>query len=543
MDVTGKPVSPASARSVALAPGSTDAHGALGAALLDQGLAADALCELERAIELAPHYALAHYNLGNALEMLARFSAAEAAYRRAIELAPEFPAAHNNLGKTLQLERRLDEAVACYRRAIDLDPADLKPMDNLLFAMHYQAGVGREELAAAHREYGRLHGGRWSGPPVDAGIDRDPERQLRLGFVSRDFSRHPVGQFSISVIEHLDQGACETVCYNDRPWADDITDRFRAAAGSWCDVPHLDHDALAARIRADRIDILFDLAGHTAGNRLPVFARRAAPIQITWLGYEGTTGVPAIDHILADHFTIPPEAESDCTEHVLRMPDGFACYAPPLGSPPVAPPPAAGGAAVTFGSFNNQAKITGQVVETWAEILRRVPTSRLLLKYRGMDDAGVAAPLAGEFAAHGIDPARIDFGGVTGYHENLRDYRRLDVALDTFPFSGGATTCDALWMGVPVVTCFGETFASRHGLSHLSNVGLTELIAADLDDYVAKAVALAEDRPRLAALRAALRARMAASPLCNGPRFASNLLAILRGVWQDWCRIQGEKQA
>ena len=303
----------------------------------------------------------------------------------------------------------------------------------------------------------------------------------------------------------------------------------------WRDTAGLNDDQLADTIRGDAIDILVDLTGHMGPNRLLCFARKPSPIQITWLGYEGTTGLSAMDYILADRHEIPPEAEPFYVERVLRMPDGFACYRPPMDAPPVGPPPAVAAGHVTFGSFNNQAKITDRVVAVWAEILRRMPAARLLLKYRGLNDESVAGPLAAEFATHGVDPARIECIGQSPPGRYLEDYHRIDVALDPFPYNGCATTCEALWMGVPVVTCPGETFASRHGLSHLSNVGLTELIAADLDDYVAKAVALAEDPPRLAALRAGLRERMAASPLCDGPRFARNLEAVLRKVWAERC--------
>jgi len=291
---------------------------------------------------------------------------------------------------------------------------------------------------------------------------------------------------------------------------------------------------LAEQIRADQIDILFDLAGHTARNRLLVFARKPASIQITWIGYEGTTGLAAMDYILADRCAIPEGVEKYYREKVLRLPEVYVCYAPPADAPAVGPLPALTRGQVTFGSFNNLAKINPQVVAAWAEILRRVPEARLVLKYRGLNDAGTRCRYTELFAAQGIESARLELLAWSAYAEMLAEYQRIDIALDPFPFSGGVTTCEALWMGIPVITWPGETFAGRHSLSHLSNIGLTETIARDLDEYVKLAAALAGDLSRLARIRAGLREQVASSPLCDGERFAANLMSLLRAVWSQW---------
>ena len=325
----------------------------------------------------------------------------------------------------------------------------------------------------------------------------------------------------------------ETICYSDRTVKDELTHRLQAAATQWRDMGGMSDQQLAEQIRADRIDILFDLAGHTARNRLLVFARKPAPIQITWIGYEGTTGLAAMDYLLADRYVIPEGSEQYCRERVLRMPDGYLCYDPPAAAPPVGPLPSLNREYATFGSFNNLAKITPEVVAVWAEILRRVPAARLVLKYLGLGDQAVKRRYLDLFAACGVEPQRLELLPSSSYAEYLAAYHQVDVALDPFPFSGGVTTCEALWMGVPVVTCPGETFASRHSLSHLSNAGQTETIARDLDEYVELAVSLAGDLPRLALLRAGLRPRMAASPLCDGKRFAANLAAMLGDVWKQ----------
>jgi protein O-GlcNAc transferase len=407
---------------------------------------------------------------------------------------------------------------------------------NLLMTLQYHASATLSGLAAAHAEYERLHAGPLRSARRPHENAPDLHRRLRIGFVSPDFGRHPVGHFLVRGLENLDRGQFDTVYYCDRLLKDDLTARFQAAATIWRDVPGLNDKDLTENIIADGIDILFDLAGHTAKNRLLVFARKPSPIQITWLGYEGTTGVEAIDYILADGHTIPPGKEAFYREEVLRLPDGYVCYDPPTTSPEPGPLPAAQNGYVRFGSFNNPAKITSQVVEVWAKILDRVPQSRVVLKYRGFGDDAVRRRYLGLFTAFGVDPARLEFAPSSDYAEYLAAYRQIDIAFDPFPFGGGITTCDALWMGVPVVTCPGETFAGRHGLSHLSNVGLTETIARDLDEYVELAVSLAADLPRLAALRAGLRKRMAVSPLCDGKRFAANLTTVVHDVWREWCR-------
>ena len=346
--------------------------------------------------------------------------------------------------------------------------------------------------------------------------------------------------FLIRAVENLDPHQAEVSCYHDGTACDDLTNRFQAAASGWREVAGWSDGRIAEQIRADQIDILFDLSGHTAGNRLMVFARKPAPIQMTWIGYEGTTGLSAMDYILADRHVVPADAECHYSEKVLRLPDCYMCYDPPPDAQPVAPVPALERGYVTFGCFNNPAKIAPGVIEVWAEILHRVPGSRLVLKYRGLTEAANLRRFRQSFAAEGIDPARLELLDHSPYVKYLAEYGRIDIALDPFPFCGGVTTCEALWSGVPVVSRSGETFASRHSLSYFSALGLTERVAGSFEEYVALACGLAEDLPRLARIRASSRERMARSPLCDGKLFAANLLPLLRDTWRGWTARPGK---
>ena len=573
LHATGRLVEAASAfeRTIELKPDHAQAYSNLGVALQDSGRTTEAAAAFRRAIELNPALARTHVNLGALLLDSGQAEAGTALLRRAIELEPHLAEAHFNLGIALYRENRLDEAIDAYRRVIELDPAHaeahcglgvatlvtglseeapdhfhqallLRPNhvrahSNLVMCEQYRPGVTLAGLARSHAEWDRRHasdhhhesGGPWN-------LDRAPERQLRLGFVSSDFRRHPVGFFLTPVLERLDPGFGEVVCYSNQAGSDDLTRRLAAAAKEWYEVYRLDDDALADRIREDRIDLLFDLSGHTEGNRLLVFARRPAPIQISWIGYAGTTGLTAMDYLIADRFHVPPHLEAHYRETILRMPDSYVCFEPPEEAPAVGPLPALTHGYFTFGSFNNLAKLTPEVIAIWAEILRRLPDARLSLVTRGLGGVRTRDRIHEAFGAAGVDPDRVQLRGKLLRSELFAAYNTIDVALDPLPYSGGMTTCEALWMGVPVVTCPAETFASRHSLSHLSNVGSTETIATNRREYVELAVRLAHDLPHLAELRAGLRDQVLRSPLCDGERFAHHLMALLRDVWRHWCR-------
>lgn len=513
----------------------------LGRALADQDDLEGAATALEAALRLDPHLAEAHYNLASVREAGGHLADAARGYQRAIEIRPTLVAAYSNLAVLLQDHGRVEEAIQILMLAEQIDPQHAVAGSNRLMCEQYRSGVSASRLKELHQGWDRRHGSGGFGLRAVAATPREPERRLRLGFVSADLGRHPVGYFVAALFDHLDREAADVVCYSDRRRRDAMTERLAGAATLWHDTAGIDDHALARRIGVDGIDILIDLAGHTAGNRLCCFAGRAAPLQASWAGYVGTTGLAAMDYLIADRFHVPPGRDEAFVERVIRLPDGYICYTPPEEAPAVAPLPAQDAGHVTFGCFNNLAKIQPPVVARWAEILRRLPTSRLLLKTKAFGDPSTVRHFQALFAAEGIVPDRILCEGFSPPAELLATYGRIDIALDPFPYSGGLTTCEALWMGVPAVTVPGATFAGRHSFSHLSNLGLAESIAADGADYVATALRLAQDLQALACLRAGLRARMAASPLCDGRRFAAGFLTALRAAWRRHCR--GEEPA
>ena len=360
-------------RAVELKPDYAEAHNNLGNVLKEQGMLDEAAACCRRAVALRPDFAVFHNNLGNVVKEQGELEDAAACYRRAIELEPDYAEAHNNLGNVCKDQGLADEAIACYRRALDLKPDYAAAHSNLLFAMQYRAGITPAALFEAHADYDRRHAQFPDLHPSSFIPHPSSHSHLRLGFVSPDFGRHPVGYFLIRVLESVDRAEIETICYCDRRRKDDLTSRLQAATAQWRDTVGCSDRQLAEQISADRIDILFDLAGHTAHNRLLVFGRRPAPIQMTWAGYVGTTGLAAMDYLLADRYEVPPGAERHYRERVLRMPDGYVCYDPPAYAPPVGPLPALQCEAVTLGCFNNPAKITPLAVEVWARVLRRLP--------------------------------------------------------------------------------------------------------------------------------------------------------------------------
>ena len=553
-------------RALAFKPDYAEAHNNLGAVLAELGQLDEAIAACRRALELKPDYPEAHNNLGNALRERGQLDEAIAACRCALELRPDFPEAHNNLGAALVGRRQLDEAIGACRRALELKPDYPEALNNLgnalkdrgeldeAIAVYRHALQMAPERADAHSNLVytlHLHPAydartiseeqqRWNrqfSEPLKQFIlphanDRNPERRLRIGYVSPDFLDHAVGRYVLPLFERHDRERFEILCYSGVIRPDGMTERFRALAGQWRNTIGVPDARLAELIREDKVDILVDLTMHTAGNRLPMFARQPAPVQVTWLAYPGSTGLRGIGYRLTDAYMDPPGEESArAAEEPVRLPGCWCCYDPVGDSPEIQALPALSAGGVTFGSLNNFAKVHEGVQARWARVLEAVKGSRLLML---CPEGRTRERVRRFFDAHGIAPERVEFVGFLPRREYLRLYRRIDLALDPYPFNGMTTTCDALWMGIPVLTLPGKAPASRAGLSLLSCVGLGECVASSEEDFVRKAMALAGDLPRLADLRATLRARMLASPLMDAPRFARNVETAYRSMWERW---------
>jgi len=519
-------------------PEDSDILANLGTVLVARNEVDDGIALLRKSTQLNPTDATAFSNLGHALFLIGHLSEAVAACEAAVRLKPDYADAYSNLGTALGNQGRLTEATAAFERALALDPEHGQSYSNLLFLGNYDPDMSLAALAELHRSFGRRQE---NAAVLRHEVDRNPGRTLRVGYVSPDFRQHSVAYFAEPLLAAHDPGVVEVTCYAAVKKRDDVTERLQSRAGAWRNILGMGDAAAADCIRADRIDILVDLAGHTAGNRLGVFARKPAPVQATYIGYPNTTGLTRMDYRLTDASADPAGAAdaSLYTEELYRLPRCFLVYRPPPEAPPVAARPGAAAGHVTFGSFNALTKVNGRTVATWATILHAVSNARLVLKNSSLIDAGTQARYRDLFASHGIAAGRLDLVGYMperGGHLAL--YNGIDIALDTFPYNGTTTTCEALWMGVPVVTWRGDRHAGRVGASLLAAVGLDELVAPSLEAYVGLARDLAGEPERLAALSRSLRERLKASQLLDARGLARALEAAYREMWQRWCRDQ-----
>lgn len=525
-------------------PQNVQAHYNRAHTLLKAGDAAGALLGFESVIAIEPGLAKAHSNRGVALEALMRFEDAAAAYQTALSLDSALMEARNNLAGVYLLQGRHDEAERIYRETLDLSLAAGSPRtpavhSNLLFAMSYNDAHDVAALSAEHARWQAMHGNAGGDAAPAFCNSPDPDRRLRVGYVSADFRGHAVSFFISPLLRTHDRAAVEIYCYADVSRPDELTAQIRATADVWRDTAALSHSSLADLIRADGIDILVDLAGHTNGNRLPAFALKPAPVQVSYLGYAMTTGLAAMDYKLTDAHITPPDTKEGFTEVLATLPDSFACYAPPIQAPAIGPLPALATGQITFGCFNNLAKVTADVIALWSATLHAVPGSRLILKAKALNDAAARERLTGQFAAHDIGRERLVLRGhVNDVGDHLAAYNDIDIALDTFPYAGGTTTFEALWMGVPVISLAGDRSTARLSLSFLMTAGLGALATTDPSAFVHCAGELAGNRPRLAEIRDKLRQRVAVSPLCDATRFARNVEDLYRAMWRRWCGAQ-----
>lgn len=509
-------------------------HCDLGVTLRDMGRLAEAVEAYRRAIALKPDYADAYNNLGNALRDQGLGEQAMEAYEQAIKLMPEMSEGHYNRGITLASQGRLDEAILAYRRAMEIGRECSAYHSNLIYTMLYHPGHGmrevREELNKWAEAFEKPFVGQWGG----YGNDRNPERPLRVGYVSADFRTHACAHAILPLLRNHDRKMFKIALYAEVSSPDPLTGEFEKLADGWRSTVGMSDEAVARQIREDKIDILVDLKVHTIGHRLGVFARKPAPVQATWIGYPGSTGLSAVDYRLSDRFLDPMGCdESVYTEKTAPLPDSFWCY-DPLNSGEVEPNPlpAKGRGSVTFGSMNDFCKIHDGVLELWGRVLRAVEGSRLMV----LADVGPhRQKVLTKMAAMGVQEGRVKFQTRRPRARYLELYHRIDIALDPFPYCGATTTLDSLWMGVPVVSLAGDRAVGRAGVSILTTAGVGQWVARDEEEYVRIAADLAGDLEGLEKTRASLRGQLEKSALMDGAKFARGMEACYREMWRNWC--------
>lgn len=536
----GDAIAAVAAYAQALAANPQDARSAmnLSHALTACGDLDAALSWMRYALAINPGDAVLTMNLGTIHQRRGEIHEAAACYAQAIEQRPDYAEAWLNHGNAALYSGDPAAAVGRFERALAHGPHLERALSNIIYGLSYVPGATRQEIRRRAEEWDR----RFTLPRQEGHAalrDPRPDRPLRIGYVSPDLGTHPIGYFLEGVLSHHAGDAVEVTVYSERAVEDPMTARLKALVPTWRKTVGVPDTELVAQIARDEIDILIDLAGHTSGNRLRVFTARPAPIQATWIGSVGTTGLAAMDHLIADRFHVPFGDEPHFVENVLRLPDCLLCYTPPASAPAPAGPPVLRNGFVTFGCFSNPAKITGELVTSWAAILRSTPNSRLLLKYRWMNSSANRLRIEAAFAHAGVTGDRLLIEGEAPQPELLARYNDVDIALDTTPYSGGVTTLEALWMGVPVVTRPEPRFAGRHSLAFLSVLGLDALIAADENSYRRIAVDLASRPAQLTAFRRDLRGRLAASVLCDGARFTRQLEAVYRKIWYKFIGLTG----
>jgi len=494
----------------------------------------EAVEQLRKAVEIQPEYAEGWMGLSCALMEVPDAEGAIAAARRGLELKPDWPDLANNLALSLGMAGRTEELAEAAEKGHLATPGHTK-LHSLHLIMTNYTERPAAEVAASHRRFGELHPAAPGSKPAKP--DPDPERPLRIGWLSPDLRTHSVAFFAEPLFEHAAPGFESHVFSLYSSPKDAMTQRLKQKTASWEEVAALDDGGLDRRIREKRIDILMELQGHTAGNRLCALVNKPAPLIITAIGYPNTTGVPAVDYRLVDSITDPPGAESLSTERLLRIDPCFLCYKPPADAPEPAMP--AADSPITFGSFNTRSKIGPTTIALWLSALEACPGSRLLLKSVDLTEEGTRAYLLSCIVAGGIDPARIEMlPGTATVPEHLALYSRMHIMLDTAPYNGTTTTCEAMWMGVPVVCLEGDRHAGRVSMSLVSAVGKSEWVAKNREDYARIAKELAGDLPRLADLRRELRGVMRSSVLCDGKGYADRFYSAARQRWREWCSTQ-----
>lgn len=524
-------------RAASGAPNDANILNTLGTAYNALGRHEEARQVLDKALAMEPSNPFIRITMCNSLWGMKLFTEATNVLATGLEMIPDHPELAARIAPQLVLLGRADDAISRCRSALAANPGALEPAIKHCSSIVYASQASPGEIAEAHRMYGRSLAAQHPAPLRNFPNSKDPDRPLRVAFLSADLRRHSVAFFVESLIQNLDRTQFSIVCYANTHLFDDVSERIKSMCATWRVVESTRDPDLVARILADKIDILIDLHGVSVGHRLAVFQMRPAPIQITYCGYPATTGLPTMDYRIVDSITDPPGSDVHCTEKLVRVDPCFLCYRPPDDAPaPAIKPPCVENGHITFGSFNTSAKMNDRTCALWARTVLAVPGSRLVLKCHQFSDRALCDFLSGLFLRHGLDPSRITFlPSEMNPADHLRAYDRLDIALDPVPYNGTTTTCEAMWMGVPTITMPEAMHASRVGASLLTQVGLTEFIAKDEDDYVRVGASLALDTARIATLRSGLRGVMRDSALCDGPGHAARFGTALRLAWHSWC--------
>ncbi len=522
-------------KAIAINPKYADAYNNLGSIFSDLFEYDAAQNTLNEAIKLKPEFAYAHNNLGLVYQDLNRFTEAIECFNKSINIDKNFAEAYNNLGNVLKDLGKYNEAIEYYNKAIEIKANYTEAKSNILFILNFLS-VEYQKIVTEAKQYGKLvtsltkNSKEWSKP-------LDQPSELKIGFLSGDFNNHPVGHFIenfIATIAKNKNSRIKLISYYNQMYTDNVTERIKNSFYKWHSVYTLSDEKLAELIRKDGINILIDLSGHSAKNRLPVFAWKPAPIQASWLGYFATTGVSEIDYFIADKWTVPKSEEEHFTEKIWRLPETYWCFSQPVENTYIDCLPALRNKFITFGCFNNLSKINSSVISLWSRILNELPNSKLLLKNKQLSDLKMRESTLSSFSKYGIYNDRIIMEGFTPRAEYLESYNRVDIALDPFPYPGGTTTIEGLWMGVPIITKKGNRFLSHAGETIANNAGLQNWIAKSDDDYVEKAITNSSDFDQLNKLRLNLRSQVISSPLFDAERFSRAFEEALWGMWNKW---------
>ncbi|MBF0443981.1 MAG: tetratricopeptide repeat protein [Magnetococcales bacterium] len=517
---------------IKIKPDYAQAYCNIGDILTKQGKLADAVVYLQKAITIKPNLAQAHNNFAVALHKQGSLTQSIDSCKKALALKPDFAQAYFNIGVALQDQGKLHEAVVSFKQAVAIKADYEDAYSNLLLCCQYIPGQTLGNLLEIHKNWGKNLLAYQKTEIFSFANDTSITRKLRIGLVSSDLGLHPVGYFMAGFLKHHSRQKYEIICYSDRK-PDELTTILQDYSDCWVATNSMGDNELAQRIYNDNVDILIDLGGHTAKNRLIVFAKRPAPIQISWAGYVGTTGLPTMDYLIADQHYVRVDEDKFYTEHIIRLADSWVSYTPPPYTPKRDKKRSS---RIMLGNFGNPQKINNEMLHVWSQILLKASNTDLLLIYKGMDNPYTVNRINSFFSKAGIDKNRINIVGRLPHQQLLDRYNEIDIALDTLPYSGGLTSFEALWMGVPVITTYGDTFAGRHCASILSSLGLEKLVTNNFAEYIQLCVDLIADPQKLALLRYNLHDKMKNSPLCNHSMFTNDLENELARIWQKWCK-------